>query len=368
MRASLAVVAGALIALGCSSNNSATGPDPRNCTKGSVTFPATITGKIGQGSCTRWDFQYSGDSVFYDSYDVHLDSGGAYLMNLQAQNDSEWDATLEVVGTDPATGDNVLLAISDDEGGTYNECPGTYYCYWSQLYFVAPKSGTYSVRVSGYDLEDTAKYVLKTRTCANVLPPIKDSIIASAQTITTNDCWIQQPLFTYDSVQVKLFTIFMEPGRVKQITVSSAAFEPGFQVFGPGFGVPCGYGFDGCGGDVEYSADDDIVSGSRNPGAGSLGGTVSGFIDSYGGYRYDGSEERQMNWPGQYTIATGPGISGNSGAFTLTVQDVTGDGSRVASHLIPDLYQIRLEHPIKKPIRNPAAPAFLRSTTARRGH
>jgi hypothetical protein len=364
MRASLAVAAGALIALGCSSNNSATGPDPRNCTKGSIAFPGTYTGHVGPGACTRWDYQYSGDSVFYDSYDVRLDSGGAYELTLQSQSGDNWDATLELVGTDPATGDNDLLAISDDEGVI-----GTNF---SQMYFVAPKSGTYSLRVSGYDITDTSTYVLKTRTCANVLPPIKDSIIASAQTIGANDCWLEDPDFTFDSVQVKLFTIFMEPGRVKEITVSSAAFEPGFQVFGPGFGVDCGYGFDGCGGDVEYSADDDIVSGSRtrNPGAGSLGGTVSGFIDSYGGYRWDGSEYRQLDWAGQYTLATGPGITGNTGSFTLTVQDVTGEEDRgrvVASHLIPDLYQVKLNHLTRKPARGATSPFFLR-TRAGRGH
>ena len=354
MRASLAVAAGALIALGCSSNNSATGPDPRNCTKGSVSFPATITGKTSAASCLRYDYQYSTHSVYYDSYDIHIDSGGAYELTLQSQSGANWDATLELVGTDPATGDNDLLAISDDEGVI-----GTNF---SQLYFVAPKSGTYSLRVSGYDTGDTAAYVLKTRTCANVLPPIKDSIIASAQNIVANDCWVEDPQFTFDSVQVKLYTIFMEPGHEKQITVTSAAFEPGFQVFGPGFGTFCYYDYQGCGGDVAISADDDRVPGNPPPGAGTLGGTVSGFINSFGGYFCSGVCI-PVNWAGQYTLATGPGLTAaGTGAFTLTVQDVTGAGDRVASRLIPDLFQIKMDHLTKKPQRN-LAPYFMRART-----
>lgn len=356
MKSALAVVAFALVAVACSSNNSATGPDPRNCTKGSVSFPATITGKIGQGSCTRWDYQYSSDSVFYNSYDVHLDSGGAYMINLT--NDSLkccWDATLELVGTDPATGDNVLLDISDDEG-LYGG---------SQLYFVAPKSGTYSLRVSGYDTEDTASYVMKTRTCANVLAPIRDSIIASAQSIVTNDCWLEDPQFTFDSVQIKLYTIFMDPGRVKYIEVSSAVFEPGMQVFGPGFGTFCYYDYQGCGGGVAYSADDDRAPVNPPSGAGSVGGTIHGYLYSYGGFSCSGICI-PVEWAGQYTLAVGPGLTAGSGAFTLTVQDQTGDGSIVASHLIPDLYQVRLENLRKKPQGN-VVPGFLRTRT-RRGH
>ena len=365
MRASLAVAAVGLIAMGCSSSNSATGPDPRNCTKGSVSFPATITGKTGAASCLRYDYQYSEDSTYYDSYDIALDSGGAYLINLQAANDSFWDATLELVGTDPATGDNVLLDISDDEGGPYG-CGGSCSLYnWSQLYFVAPKSGTYSLRVSGYDREDTASYILKTRTCANVLAPIKDSIIASAQSIVANDCWVQQPQFTFDSVQVKLYTIFMEPGHLKHITVSSAAFEPGFAVFGPGFGTFCYYDYQGCGGGVAFSADDDRASGHTPPNAGTLGGTVSFTINSFGGYNC-GSVCLPVNWAGQYTLAVGPGLTNGSGAFTLTVQDITGEESRVNNVPIPGLFDLHLDHLTKKPQRGTQAPAFLR-THVRRG-
>src|SRR6516164_6832122 len=117
MRASLAVAAGALIALGCSSNNSATGPDPRNCTQGSITFGQTITKKMDASACQFYDYFYLEDSTNYWSYDIHLDSGGAYLINLAAANDTaHWDAVLELVGRNPMTGDDQLLAISDDEG------------------------------------------------------------------------------------------------------------------------------------------------------------------------------------------------------------------------------------------------------------
>ena len=199
MRAKVAIVFAGIVALACSSNNSATGPDPRNCTKGSISGATTITGTLNDKSCLRWDWQYSspytGDSVWTDSYDFHLDSGAAFIIDLQNQKDSAFDAVLELVGKNPNTGDDELLAISDDEGPV-----GT---YWSQLYFVSPVSGTFSLRVSGYDISDTVAYSLQVRTCPTVLPIIKDSIIASAQAINISDCTLEQPDFTSDSVRIK---------------------------------------------------------------------------------------------------------------------------------------------------------------------
>jgi len=358
MRTSLAAVAVAMIALGCSSSNSATGPDPRNCTKGTISFPQTVTAKMDASACTLYDYWYLADSTNYWSYDVHLDSGGAYLINLAAANDTaHWDAVMELVGRDENTGDEQLLLISDDEGARWG----------SQLYFVAPKSGTFSVRAMNYDFGDTATYALTTRTCAKGLTQITDSVIGSAQSIASTDCWLESPLFTYDSVQMKLYTIWMAPGHEKEITVSSGVMQPGFQVFGPGFGESCDYGFNGCGGGVAYSNDDDVVSGSSfgstaKISRGSLGSTVSLSIDSYGGYNcyyYC----IPIDWAGQYTLAVGPGMPSEGPDFTLTVQDITGEesGARVANTFLPNLYDIKLEHLTKKPKHTPAS--FARKVT-----
>jgi hypothetical protein len=354
MRASLAVVALGAIALGCSSSNNATGPDPRNCTKGSIAFPSTTTAKMDASACTVWDYWYIGDSTNYWSYDVHLDSGGAYMFNLAASNDTaHWDAVMELVGTDPNTGQEELLNISDDEGVRWG----------SQMYVIAPQSGTYSLRAMNYSYGDTATYALKVQTCAR-LPMVTDSVIGSAQSIVSTDCWLESPLFTFDSVQVKLAAIWMPPGHVKHITVTSGAMEPGFQVFGPGFGVYCYWGLSGCGGGVAFSADDDVVGGGQvthigGPAQGTLGGTVSLNIDSQGGEFC--CPFQTLDWAGQYTIAIGPGLTSGSGAFTFTVQDITGaaDRARTVRQSVPSLHELRLENLPKKP-RRVLPPAFLR--------
>jgi len=140
--------------------------------------------------------------------------------------------------------------------------------------------------------------------------------------------------------------------------------EPGFQVFGPGFGQSCDWGWSGCGGGVAYSNDDDRVSGKPGgPALGSVGSTVSLYIDSFGGYNcyyYC----IPVDWAGQYTLVVGQGLASEGLTFTLTVQDVTSDGNRVGNLGIPGLYDLHLDHLVKKPKHAPAS--FARKWVASR--
>jgi hypothetical protein len=63
MRTPLAMLAIGSLLVACSSDNNSTGPDPRNCTAGSIGAGETKSGILNGTSCLRYDYEYSGDSV-----------------------------------------------------------------------------------------------------------------------------------------------------------------------------------------------------------------------------------------------------------------------------------------------------------------
>ncbi len=206
------------------------------------------------------------------------------FMLENADGVTNWDALLELATVNPATGDEQLLAISDEEGGKG----------WSRMYFIAPVSGTFYIRASGYDKTDTASYKLRAKSCDSLIPEITGTLSASAQTLSSTDCVLAQPNFVSDSSHVKLFSVFIGPNETKTISAHSTDFGAGFQVYGPAWGVDCSYGYEGCGGGVC-----ELTKGDPQ----SLTITASGEL---------------TNWPGLYTIAVGSNFGG-LGAFTLTV-------------------------------------------------
>lgn len=342
MRSSFAVIALSGILVACGSDNNATGPDARNCTKGSISGAGTQTGSLLGNACQRFDYWYSEDSTFYWSYDVKVDSGKGYLFNLQNNPaTTNWDNTLELVGGD-ASGNEVLLAISDDEG------PMSF----AQLYFVSPVTATLSLRVSGYSQSDTtAAYTLQSWIQSSVTN-IKDTVTAQNEQLSTTDFVLEEPAFTFDSAHTRLFTVHMDPNEFKTITVSATTFDPGFNVWGPAFGIPCDYDYEGCGGGVAYSVEDDRVGGGTGGVAqGTVGSTVHFSIASdgfFGTNPWSHSFFGYNNFPGQYTVAVGGSTLSQVGNFTLTVQP-TSFGSIVAG-LVPPLSLRPITHLARKPV------------------
>ena len=279
----------------CSSDrkgSAVTGVDPKVCVQGTHTVGSTTKGAIGDSSCVFYDYAYSQDSVHYDSYNVRLEQGQGYLFDLRrdsADPDSNWDSVLELYGRNANTGNMELLAI-DDDAGRMN---------FSQLYFVAPVSGTFSLHVQGYDLADTAKYVLQSRTCA--VFPLDTGVTASD--LTASDCTLAESDFSGDSSRIRLFQFRIGPNETRTITVTSNDFVPSFNVYGPGWGVPCYWGYEGCGGGS--------VAGSGSSATMTL--TANG--DEYNG--------RLTNFPGVYTLAVGSGALADIGSFHVTLADPT---------------------------------------------
>jgi hypothetical protein len=321
----IALAAGTILAA-CSSDNS-TGPDARNCTKGTITAPDTKTGKLGSTSCLRWDYAYAspltGDSVYSDSWDVSLVKGQGYVFNLQNVADSDWDAVLELVGTNPTTGDVDLLSISDDEG-----VRGT---KWAQMFFIAPASGTYSLRVSGYDVGDTVSYSLTSKRCDPAMPTIADSLVTTSQQLTAFDCVLEQPLFaqfgTHESTYVKLYSVHFNPNDTKRITVTFGDFFPAFQIVGPDWGVYCYYDYQGCGENFTTAGGSVVLPGGSS--------SISLDLTTDGRFTCQWDFCGYTHFPGDYTLVVGAENFGDVGAFQLTVLPIVLDdivGSQAFAH------------------------------------
>jgi len=245
MKNKIVLLALSAMALGCSSDStspSSANPDAAACNKGSISTGDVKTGVINSASCVRYDFAYSEDSVRFDNYSFKAEKGKGYMFMLENSDPTvNWDALLELVTVNSSTGEEQLLALSDDEG------PQNF----SRMYFIAPTSGTFYLRASGYDMEDTSSYKLTARSCDSPIPQVTDTLAASTQTLSASDCVLAEPDFVDDSSHVKLFSLQIGPNETKTVTVTSSDFHPGLQIYGPAWGVPCYYNYEGCGGGAD---------------------------------------------------------------------------------------------------------------------
>lgn len=299
MKKQLVMMALGVIALGCSSDsNNVAGPntDPASCNKGSISTGDTKTGQLGSASCLRYDYAYSDDSVYYDTYTFTATKGKGYQFGLEnADGVTNFDGVLELATINPTTGEEQLVAISDDEGAQN----------YSRLTFIAPVSGTFTLRASGYDKSDTAAYKLTAKSCDSPLPQITGDLASTNQTLGASDCTLVRPeFFSDDSTHVKLYSLHIGPNETRTITVTSTAFQPGFQLYGPAWGVPCYYDYQGCGKAIAFAQN---------------GSTVSATITVSGSYVCGGSACVATDWPGEYTLAVGSTNTQQAGAFTLQV-------------------------------------------------
>ena len=291
------------VAIGCGSDVTSVAsvsPYPDSCSKGSISVGDVKTGVLTAASCVRFDYAYSEDSAPYDGYTFKAEKGKGYMFLLEnADNTASWDALLQLASVNPATGKEQLLAISDDEGGHS----------FSRLYFIAPASGTFYLRAGGYGDDDFSSYKLTAKSCDSPIPEITGTLTASQQTLSASDCVLAQPDFIDDSSHVKLFSVQLEPNETKTITVTSADFFPGMQVYGPAWGVPCYYSYEGCGGGVA-----NVLPISTE----SITITADGHETCIGVGEVHSCQF--SNFPGQYTIAVGSSFS-SAGSFTISVTE-----------------------------------------------
>ncbi len=115
-----------------------------------------------------------------------------------------------------------------------------------------------------------------------------------------------------------MFSVVIGPNQTKTIIASSDAFNPGFQIYGPGWGLDCGYGYQGCGGDVEFN---DPEEGSS---------TVATTLTADG---KNCCSEVRLNYPGTYTMTVGGSAFGDNGLYSVEVDN----GATIPSDVMPSL-------------------------------
>jgi hypothetical protein len=318
MKKQIVLMALSVVALGCSSDStspSSANPDPVSCSKGSISAGDVKTGAITSASCVRYDFAYSQDSTPFDSYSFQAEKGKGYMFLLEnADLTNSWDALLELATVNPSTGGEQLLALSDDEGGSG----------YSRMYFIAPVSGTFYIRAGGYNMNDTSSYKLTARSCDSPIPQITDTLAASTQTLSASDCVLARPEFVDDSSHVKLFSLLIGPNETKTVTVTSNDFPPGFQIYGPAWGVPCNYDYEGCGGgvaSVNESSTESFTITAEGDQSCNFGLQVSEHVGPLASSQAASVAMCQyFNFPGQYTVAVGSFFDA-TGSFTIAVSE-----------------------------------------------
>ncbi len=186
------------------------------------------------------------------------------------------------------------------------------------MHFVAPENGTYSLRVMGYDMGDTANYVLQSRRCDPPRGPITDTLPAAEFALSVGQCVLEEPNFADDSTYYRMFSIVIGPNQTKTIIASSDAFNPGFQIYGPGWGVDCDYGYQGCGGDVQENNSEEGSS------------TVATTLTADGNNCCGGV---RLNYPGTYTMTVGGSAFGDIGLYSVEVDN----GATIPEDVMPNL-------------------------------
>ena len=319
MKKQIFLMALGVAALGCGNDHTtasaSANPDPASCSQGSISVGDVKSGSLTSASCVRYDFAYSEDSTPFDSYSFQAEKGKGYMFLLEnAELGTNWDALLELATVNPSTGEEQLLAISDDEGGNG----------YSRMYFIAPVSGTFYLRAGSFNQGDFMSYKLTAKSCDSPIPEITGTLSASTQTLSATDCVLAQPQFIDDSSHVKLFSVNVGPNETKTVTVTSADFPPGFQMFGPAWGVSCDYDYEGCGGGVANVNKSDTESltitgeGQENCNVSlraPVGGGASASLRSA-----SISLCQFRNFPGQYTVAVGSFFAA-TGSFTIAVTE-----------------------------------------------
>ncbi len=293
MRKVLLACALALAVGACSSDEiAAVGPDPQNCTKGSVKVGDTKTGSIGSSSCAMYDWYWEGDSVNFESYNVRVEKGKGYLFTLGG--DDPADRKLGMVSGTDLFGDSVSLYAAvqeayDDEGGKP-----------AQLFFVAPRTGVYSLRVFNGEVGDSFDYTLTARECEPKQVDIIGSYSNDTASLGEDDCTVAEPYFTYASrggswgyapTHVALYTVNFDGNRPRRITVQSDDFSPAFMVMGPGLDAWC---------NTYYCAGNSYNNYS--------------FADSL-------SATFDMWMPGSYTLTVGSMQPGATGHFKISISE-----------------------------------------------
>jgi hypothetical protein len=287
------IVAVLAIVTACNNNNGpkrhAVAPDGA-CTTGYLSVNGAAASGSVNGSATSCRFYaaYSSgsDSSYSASYGITVTAGTLYQIRDSLPATQAGDASIVLVGANPAdTAQRIVLAEATGEDPYGNE---------DGIWFYAPTSGTYSVRLSNESTTDTAfSYSVSAVSCPVVatLAATDSSYGDSARVLNQTGCKQLFQFFTQttDSSQVNYYLVNYAAGQVRYINVYSTAFSAGYEIGGYGFNSMA---------DVDQP--------------GSNGASDSGqTANSFDGVQSDSA--------GMYVLAVGSAPYGGSGTYDLTI-------------------------------------------------
>lgn len=231
----LRLFAGAALAVtlaACGSDTSTSPTFGSGCNAGTIAPGEIKHSAFTRASCLQSYNFWSDGTIPYESWTVHLTAGKAYMFYEAMEPDSahgdtnDVDALLSLWTTAP-NGTTVPLAISDDDA----EGP---HGHDSQIWFIAPVSGTFQLVAQSYWGDEYGGYRLEAHECP-VLAKL-DTVGTYNLTLPDSPCLRIAPgSVGSDTAKVSMIAIPSQAFDSVLVSVSSAAFTPTWEMFGPGF-------------------------------------------------------------------------------------------------------------------------------------
>lgn len=248
------------------------------CSVGSLSAGADVLGQFKREACVIDYEGYSGNTVNYVSYEVSLTRGKGYhfFASLIPQgSEAASGSTILTLWGRNAQGQSVPLAMSaGDAGGPLGA---------SEVFFIAPRSGTFRLVVSNYEISDVGDY----RVTMNECPVLGTLDTAGTYTFTHRGSSCVRRNLGYFGVTSEVVLVGIKPqaNLEHQAMVSSDAFTPYFEMGGPGFDT-FGYFGLGVGYDSEWGSGNYVFGTVPADTAGTLTLVVgSDILDPRGQFR-----------------------------------------------------------------------------------
>ena len=170
-----------------------------------------MTGTLASGDCA-----FSSASVAsgrYVGYSVSLTAGEVYQVQFNVTGANDADLYVEV-----ATAAGAVIAVGDDNFRNLD----------TELFFIAPQSGTFTIRAGGYEMVDLGSYRLSFRGCSATRITSTAAVTGS---LSSGDC---RSTFTLgaDSSLADVFVVAYT-GAALNLTVESSVIDPFFLILGP---------------------------------------------------------------------------------------------------------------------------------------
>jgi len=192
----------------------------------------TTRSALNEDSCVLSYHPYSTYPSAYLGYDARLDAGKAYMLTMSAAPDPEragrngLDPLLMVTGR-AASGLSMPLAVSDDDGDGSN----------SELFFVAPHSGSYRVVAGSYynpiDYDELGGFTLRFLECPVLT--LRPDTGTTTFDLRESECRRSDVSATTPHITGYNF-IRVKAAPNERLTISTVAsdFTPVWHAFGPG--------------------------------------------------------------------------------------------------------------------------------------